>query len=596
MKKIIIILPLIGASLFFSCSKEVCDPCFTEKGYVTAETPIQSDSKTSLTRIDDINKIVWNAGDKIDVIGKSEEQKRSHIYTLCSGAGTSAGTFGSSDPCTDETVVFAAYPEGEWIKPSYYYLTVPFEQQYCSTGVQDGIIPMYAQGNPSGLVFNHIAAIFKVKAYNASGVTISRVELSCTENIAGIGGVVFSMSTTAPSRVANYGGSIRSSRGKNKISLLCDNVELGRSSSAATEFNFVVFAKDVVNGYKISDLTFTFYEANSARSFVISKSTDETYYAGKIYNFPTVNCTPSNNGIKVFIDDVEGDWDNIATPSTSVRVVSTSQKLTNEMLSSILNAINLSSSDEITLDLSESEYNETVWADEVKECQKISVLKLPANIISLPSSGGGCFNTHFSEIHFPAATNSINSNQIGACGAKIIIDPQNATYSNNEEGWLLSKDGKKLCCIANARYYQSLTIPEGITELGGYFYQDSYNMLTKIVLPSTLQTIVREAFVNQYELCTIDCRSLNSVPSWACGGTITPIGKNAKSTRRIVVKDSLLESFQNAGSEDGWQLILSKFETNPWTYVPEGSYQEEPGAILQSLPRNTEYDYSSFWK
>lgn len=589
----IIYLTLAMSCLFLSsCTKEVVNDG-KENGYgvIIANSPSESSTRTSLVKNGEFNKVYWSADDVIDVIGKSSFF--SHEYTIFEGSGTSTGKFSSSNPC-NESLVFAGYPAGEWLSSgSNYYLTVPPVQQYSASGIQNDIIPMYAQGNPTELHFNHIAAIIRLKAYNASGISIQRVEMRSTSKIAGTGGVVF-VPSNKESEVLKYNGSIRSSRASYTITLNCEDVVLGTTEEDATEFNFVVFANDDVSGYTIDDLEFVFSQAGCAKEFSISKTSPLSCRAGVIYSFPAINCTPSYTGVKVYVDEVESSFEDLDTPSHSVVVETTTGCLTLPMLNVILDAIAASSSSDITLDLSGADYEYTTWNDEILEVQNVTVVKLPKNISTLGS--GYIIGNNVTDIYLPSTFNGgIYAYTFVITAANIHVDSGNTKYSNNSSGWLLSSDGTILYLIPGKKVYTTLTIPEGIEELKGYFYQDRNFTETSIILPSTLETISREAFVNQYALNTIDCSSLTSVPIWECEYSCTQVGKNTTEDRQILVASELYDDFANAGATSGWTLIQTLFSERPWTYVVQGTGPTSTGASLPNLPYDEEYNHEGFW-
>lgn len=99
------------------------------------------------------------------------------------------------------------------------------------------------------------------------------------------------------------------------------------------------------------------------------------------------------------------------------------------------------------------------------------------------------------EITIPETVTSISGTGFLGCKElrKIIVSANNATFKNNEEGILLSKDGSKLVFYPNNKKGNEYTISNEIKTIGEYAFADNNN-LDSIVLSNNLTAINEGAF------------------------------------------------------------------------------------------------------
>ena len=137
----------------------------------------------------------------------------------------------------------------------------------------------------------------------------------------------------------------------------------------------------------------------------------------------------------------------------------------------------------------------------------------------------------------------------------ITVDESNTAYKSID-GNLYSKDGKALIQYAIGKTDTSFVIPDGVTSIDHYAFEDCTN-LTSVTIPNSVTSIGDKAFY--------DCDSLTSV---TIGNGVTSIGGSAFYNTAYYKNES---NWENGGLYIGKYLIDAKIDMSGTYTVKEGT-------------------------
>ncbi len=133
-------------------------------------------------------------------------------------------------------------------------------------------------------------------------------------------------------------------------------------------------------------------------------------------------------------------------------------------------------------------------------CTGLTSIAIPSGVTSI---GDGAFEncSNLTTLSIPASVTSIGYEAFARCGklTTITVDSGNANFSA-EAGVLYNKDQTTLLAYPTAS--GEVTIKDGVKKIDLYAFENC-NSMTKVMLPESMETIKRQAFLN--------CTSLNTL-------------------------------------------------------------------------------------
>ena len=163
-------------------------------------------------------------------------------------------------------------------------------------------------------------------------------------------------------------------------------------------------------------------------------------------------------------------------------------------------------------------------------CSSLTNVAIPDSVTSI---GGYAFRgcTSLKSITIPKGVTSIGERAFDGCTdlTGIWVDAKNPYYSNDASGVLFNKSKTEVIC-APKKINGNYTIPESVTSIGGYAFQNCTG-LTSISIPKGVTSIGGSAFRNCTGLTSI------SIPKG-----VTSIGENAFSDCTALTSITIPES------------------------------------------------------
>ncbi len=134
---------------------------------------------------------------------------------------------------------------------------------------------------------------------------------------------------------------------------------------------------------------------------------------------------------------------------------------------------------------------------------KSSVVKIPEEIdgekvVSLRDMSFGGLDADIRSVHIPAGVTELNSDNrlyiFSKTLSEIFVDEENEKFFS-KDGVLYSKDDNVLLIYPCAKPDKSFSVPEGVTAIGSYAFNNAEN-LTEIVIPDSVTELREGAFNN----------------------------------------------------------------------------------------------------
>lgn len=167
-------------------------------------------------------------------------------------------------------------------------------------------------------------------------------------------------------------------------------------------------------------------------------------------------------------------------------------------------------------------------------------LNFPPSLKEIDSFAFEYTKVRSKKAHIPASVISIKYNPFNHSSInEIIVDTENS-YFKSKDGVLFSKDGQKLLVYPNLMQASTYNIPDGVTTIGSYSFENNSNLI-KLVIPASVKKI--EDFV------------LYKLPSKIMRPSLEPRGPKT-------IKDKLLELNDLEKLE---KLKRNKFQMNQGT-------------------------------
>ncbi len=175
-------------------------------------------------------------------------------------------------------------------------------------------------------------------------------------------------------------------------------------------------------------------------------------------------------------------------------------------------------------------------------------LHIPEVIDGYPvtSIKSGAFNsgTYISVAVIPASVTDISPNTFGKAFVSITVDEANPNYASDENGVLFNKEMTVLIEYPSAKTATSYTVPDGVTKIDEFAFQDSVN-LENVILPESITTIETQAFYKCTKLADVNIPSeTETIDKLAFADTAIKsfsLGKNLSSTTGNAYNTTALE-------------------------------------------------------
>lgn len=232
----------------------------------------RSDTDTKVYS-DDKLRVLWNEDDRITVFNKNTFNQQ---YRFTGKNGENAGGFKIVE--VDQFItagpldcVYAVYPYLESNKISndgIINTVIPSEQTYTENSFGIGANTMAAVAEGKMLKFKNIGGYLSLKFYG-EGVSVSSISLQSNNGELIAGNCTVDMSSGTPV------SSLLNARATDRITLVCESpVELGSTSSNATQFIFVLSPVSLASGFTVTITTpdGAVFEKSSANKVVIGRS------------------------------------------------------------------------------------------------------------------------------------------------------------------------------------------------------------------------------------------------------------------------------------------------------------------------------------
>ena len=135
----------------------------------------------------------------------------------------------------------------------------------------------------------------------------------------------------------------------------------------------------------------------------------------------------------------------------------------------------------------------SIWTQAFSGCESLESIALPDHVVEIRERAfEGC--TKLTTIHIPASLTTIQRYAFLGCSGltTFTVDNASTTFASND-GVLTNKEGTGLVCYPIGRKATSYTVPEGMTIIAPYTFQDC-TALEYVILPEGLIVIDDYAF------------------------------------------------------------------------------------------------------
>lgn len=140
-------------------------------------------------------------------------------------------------------------------------------------------------------------------------------------------------------------------------------------------------------------------------------------------------------------------------------------------------------------------------------CSEVKKISLPSTLESI-EYGALCGSDNAVEIHLPSSLKELSEYAFSR-NHTLILDPENENF-DSRDGYILSKDRKKIVCLSNPPIDDLIIIPEYVAEIGARAFYNS-EKIKKIVLPKGLHTIGEYAFAYMKLLSEINLENVKII-------------------------------------------------------------------------------------
>ena len=213
------------------------------------------------------------------------------------------------------------------------------------------------------------------------------------------------------------------------------------------------------------------------------------------------------------------------------------------------------------------------------DCRNIEKIRLPSTLEKL---GSAAFRNVFNPITvcFPKALRELDIHDLPEWWT-LILSGEEKNYISRD-GFILSKDGKKLVRLVGPFEGTVFTVPEGITEItASVFTVDFPYTIEKIVLPKSLHTIGSRVFFRLEKLKEINLENVREIResafSWCWALKTLTIRKNIRHIGKTIANELSeihiyddIEFDINADtdfSDSGYTLYVHSAETDEIKYA-----------------------------
>lgn len=135
----------------------------------------------------------------------------------------------------------------------------------------------------------------------------------------------------------------------------------------------------------------------------------------------------------------------------------------------------------------------SIWTQAFSGCTSLESIALPDHVVEIRERAfEGC--TSLTTIHIPASLTTIQRYAFLGCTSltTFTVDDASETFAS-DDGVLTNKEGTSLVCYPIGRTAKSYTVPEGMTIIAPYTFQDC-TALENVILPEGLTVIDDYAF------------------------------------------------------------------------------------------------------
>lgn len=127
----------------------------------------------------------------------------------------------------------------------------------------------------------------------------------------------------------------------------------------------------------------------------------------------------------------------------------------------------------------------------VTGCDKLTKINLPSTLKSIGQEAFYALKKLSGVITIPASVTSMGPAPFTACATSFVVESGNTSYKAIEDA-LYTIDGKKLIAYPAHKDVDTISIPEGVEVIGQTAFHNI--MASKIIIPSTILTIEKDAF------------------------------------------------------------------------------------------------------
>ena len=530
------------ASLFFaSCSKNdmVVEPIEPSEDFVAQ---LANASRTEL----DNTSVIWNAEDELTIFTKTEHNRQYKVKTLSEDGRTATfgfvGYTGTSNGTISANYAIYPYDAQATLSGDVISTTIASEQQYNVEKVDLSYALMAAKSETTSFAFVNAGALIRFNIAKSELIpdsyTLNSIKLSSvTNNIAG--NVTIDLSAESRAVVA--------STGSKEITLTAINQEITEEAKA-----FYVALPAV--SFADKDLTVTFTFADGEKSFTLPAF---DLLQGSIKTIAyTINDSDDFTGTTPDSgEDFEGETPGEETYPANNEIWYTTT--TGQPVDYLGDAIS---------NTYENGKGVAVFTNDVTtitfDATSIETITLPISVIHMEAVHGTSLKQIISKY----------ASQDGRC---LIVDGvvEGFAYGGITEYTFpdgITKIGNTIA--QGAANLNKVTISEGVTEIGEYAFSQKrfFNSNAfEVVLPSTLKTIGKSAFVsNNLTTITIPA-NVTSIGSYAfsdnsnltevyCAAVNPPVGGDSMfgdTTTSIYVPTTSVEAYKAADYWKDYNII-----------------------------------------